>query len=253
MGVTVKHKFVSAVADNSATPTQVRPSNWNDTHDLTTDITGVLKGDGANIVQATAGTDYLTPTGSGAGLTGVLPLSGGTLTGAISGTGATLSRSDTVATSAPLTVKNTTAYGAGGVYTQRIQQWRNAADAIVAEIAADGSFMGSGSLSLGNADIYLNSTNGLCTGTVPLKLSAGYAVNGQYMAFRNRIAGVMTEQMRMDGAGNFGINTTAPTSKLHVVGLPTYANNAAAIAGGLTAGAFYAVTGTDPRQLAVVF
>jgi len=39
--------------------------------------------------------------------------------------------------------------------------------------------------------------------------------------------------------GFFGIGTTTPTSKLQVVGLPTYANNAAAIAGGLTAGALY--------------
>ena len=50
-----------------------------------------------------------------------------------------------------------------------------------------------------------------------------------------------------------GIGTNVPTSKLHVVGLATYANNAAAIAAGHTAGAFYAISGTDPRQLAVVF
>ena len=36
-----------------------------------------------------------------------------------------------------------------------------------------------------------------------------------------------------------GINTTTPTSSLQVVGLPTYADNTAALAGGLTAGAFY--------------
>lgn len=35
----------------------------------------------------------------------------------------------------------------------------------------------------------------------------------------------------------------APTAKLQVVGLPTYADNAAALAGGLTAGAFYIRTG----------
>ena len=34
-------------------------------------ITGLLKGTGTAIVQATAGTDYLTPTGSGSGLTGI--------------------------------------------------------------------------------------------------------------------------------------------------------------------------------------
>jgi hypothetical protein len=50
---------------------------------------------------------------------------------------------------------------------------------------------------------------------------------------------------------NIGINTTAPTSKLHVVGLPVYANNAAALAGGLTAGAFYRTNG-DPDAVCVV-
>ncbi|MFY8165133.1 MAG: phage tail protein [Sediminibacterium sp.] len=39
--------------------------------------------------------------------------------------------------------------------------------------------------------------------------------------------------------GNVGIGTTAPTSKLQVVGLPVHASNAAATSAGLTAGAFY--------------
>lgn len=40
-----------------------------------------------------------------------------------------------------------------------------------------------------------------------------------------------------------GIGTATPTSKLHVVGLSTYADNAAAVTAGLTAGAFYIRTG----------
>jgi hypothetical protein len=39
--------------------------------------------------------------------------------------------------------------------------------------------------------------------------------------------------------GNVAIGTTAPTSKLQVVGLPIHASNAAATTAGLTAGAFY--------------
>jgi hypothetical protein len=52
--------------------------------------------------------------------------------------------------------------------------------------------------------------------------------------------------------GYMGINNiTAPKSPLHVGSLPVYANNAAAIAGGLTAGAFYR-TGADPDPVCVV-
>jgi hypothetical protein len=54
--------------------------------------------------------------------------------------------------------------------------------------------------------------------------------------------GALATLMSIYGAtGNVGIGTgaSAPTSKLQVVGLPTYANNAAALAGGLTVGAFY--------------
>ncbi|MBI4722041.1 MAG: hypothetical protein HY769_03435 [Candidatus Stahlbacteria bacterium] len=53
------------------------------------------------------------------------------------------------------------------------------------------------------------------------------------------------EKVRITSNGDVGIGTQSPTSKLQVVGLPVYANNAAAIAGGLTVGAFYR-TGADP-------
>lgn len=52
-------------------------------------------------------------------------------------------------------------------------------------------------------------------------------------------------------SGNLGIGTSVPTSKLHVVGIPVFATNAAALAGGLTAGAFYR-TGADPDPLCIV-
>jgi len=53
-------------------------------------------------------------------------------------------------------------------------------------------------------------------------------------------AGVATRNvLSLRPEGNVGIGTTAPTSKLQVVGLVDYATNALAIAGGLTVGAFY--------------
>ncbi|MBU4348210.1 type II secretion system GspH family protein [Patescibacteria group bacterium] len=64
--------------------------------------------------------------------------------------------------------------------------------------------------------------------------------------------GAMTyAKMVITQAGRVGIGTTVPTSPLQVVGLPVYANNAAAVAGGLTAGAFYR-TGGDPDPVCVV-
>lgn len=63
--------------------------------------------------------------------------------------------------------------------------------------------------------------------------------------------GTRYERMRITSSGNVGIGTIDPKSKLHVVGLSVYANNAAAVAGGLTAGAFYR-TGADPDVVCVV-
>jgi hypothetical protein len=72
-----------------------------------------------------------------------------------------------------------------------------------------------------------------------------------YFAFETTQYGARAEKMRITGDGKVGIGTKSPTSSLQVVGIPIYANNAAAIAGNLTAGAFYR-TGADPDVLCVV-
>ncbi len=59
----------------------------------------------------------------------------------------------------------------------------------------------------------------------------------------NNNANVGTSKMRITSSGWVGIGTTSPTSKLQVTGLPSYADNATALAGGLTVGAFYHTAG----------
>ena len=70
--------------------------------------------------------------------------------------------------------------------------------------------------------------------------------------------GAAAERIIFDATGdisfmgcNVGIGTTSPTSPFHVVGLAVYANNAAAVVGGLTAGAFYR-NGADPDLVCIV-
>ena len=88
----------------------------------------------------------------------------------------------------------------------------------------DGSFIRN------NAEMNFVVDGPVSTGVAPVRI-----------AFRTRTGGIggYTEKMTIKNDGKVGIGATNPTSKLQVVGLPVYANNAGAIAGGLTAGAFY--------------
>lgn len=69
--------------------------------------------------------------------------------------------------------------------------------------------------------------------------------------FKYNATGLGGFLVSITSAGNVGIGTTTPNSKLAVVGLPVYANNAAAVGGGLAAGDFYR-TGGDPDTVCVV-
>ena len=60
-----------------------------------------------------------------------------------------------------------------------------------------------------------------------------------------------SQKMVIHNNGNVGIGTATPGSKLAAVGLPIYANNAAAITGGLAAGDFYR-TNANPDPVNVV-
>lgn len=56
-------------------------------------------------------------------------------------------------------------------------------------------------------------------------------------------SGTHTSLFVVKNDGKVGIGTTTPTSKLQVIGLPTYADNATALLGNLTVGALYIRTG----------
>ena len=203
----------SSGAADGADPTAVHPSDWNADH----------------IVNITA-TDV-----------GALPIVGGTVSGqlAISDT-----RIPTAAFPNPgnvwgpadydsLYLSRTNANGNTKSPSIRMQHSHATGWPAVASISMYNVLEGQSDLlfSLGRQGDWNN------TRTV-MKLCGAYTVG-------NLAGGVLI-------GTDLGI-ASVPTSKLHVVGLATYANNAAAIAAGHTAGAFYAISGTDPRQLAVVF
>lgn len=71
-----------------------------------------------------------------------------------------------------------------------------------------------------------------------MKSDAGIAING-YDIRRFSIQDFTGEKFVINHNGNVGIGTNAPTSALQVVGIQEYADNAAATAAGLTAGALY--------------
>ena len=89
-------------------------------------------------------------------------------------------------------------------------------------------------ISASNAYVILGSTSKSYITGLSIDLSNSYIIYDATAA---------AHRLVVSSAGNVGINSTAPTSKLQVVGLVDYATNALAIAGGLTVGAFYHTAG----------
>jgi hypothetical protein len=138
-----------------------------------------------------------------------------------------------------LVVSGTKGTASGGAPTQHL--WIN--DNAAYTVANRG-----GSITFG---AYYNATQKTSIAAIESRVESDAA--GTYdgsLAFLTRTAaGGATVKMIVKPNGNVGIGTSTPTSKLQVVGLPTYATNALAIAGGLTAGAFYILTGTNAVQV----
>lgn len=97
--------------------------------------------------------------------------------------------------------------------------------------------------SSGNSQSLTLMNNDFAAGTTgtSMQFATGAATGNTYyklQVLNSGESGAGNIVLQSDG-GNVGVGTVSPTSKLQVVGLPTYADNAAAITGGLTAGAFY--------------
>ena len=112
MAITVKHKFVSAIPDGDDASV-VRPSNWNDTHELTG--LGTMAEQNANAVAITGGT-ISGVTIPASNLTGTVTVPQGgtgatTLTGYVKGAG-------TTALTASSTIPNTDITGLGTASTK---------------------------------------------------------------------------------------------------------------------------------------
>lgn len=126
--------------------------------------------------------------------------------------------------------------------TDRIIQVRGAVQAavnLVSDLNTDGASLGGVyfARSLGQADAHIQ-----VAGIRALQVGTGVASGGS-LAFIVKGSGAPFEAARLTSLGRFGINKLAPNSYFAVVGLVNYANDAAAVAAGLTTGDFYRAAG----------
>jgi len=118
-----------------------------------------------------------------------------------------------------------------------------------------------GTTAAGHATLSGSNFNHIVWGAVPG--AASYPVYRTVgSATQGLIGTVAAPAVSLDDTGLAGGGETPPAtngtgvvsaSTANVSALPTYANNAAAAAGGLVAGDLYMVTASDPRQVAVVY
>jgi hypothetical protein len=142
----------------------------------------------------------------------------------------------TVSPTAKLEVRTT-----GGNYASQAIYGINYGTPEVGYISTGGSFINKG-FSFGSKVGVLGNSNGI----------NGTNIGGYFYASNGlKNYGVYSANGKNYFADNVGIGSINPTSPLHVMNLPTYSNNAAAITGGLTKGAFYR-TGGDPDLVCVV-
>jgi hypothetical protein len=161
-------------------------------------------------------------------------------------------------TGSTLNVPNYTLAGLGGLggsgTVNRIPKFTGASTLGNSLIFDNGTNVGIGTtaplnrLHINNGGLYLSAVQGNDIGGNIFGFndtSRGFTFEGglRFQTFNFNGTYAMRDAMTILGTGNVGIGTTAPTSRLHVTGLPSFADNAAALSGGLTVGAFYHTAG----------
>lgn len=156
------------------------------------------------------------------------------------GVGAPYSRIHILGTGGPdddiiLDSKVNLPYGSASVYFKRARVNPTTQSSVAVgtgDLLGDLNFNAyDGTTSITSARIYATASGAATTGITPTVLG--------FQTQSDDGTGTLKDRLLIKPNGNVGINTANPTSKLQVVGLQEFADNADALANGLTAGAFY--------------